>query len=77
MAEGRSRAEWGHTSSVLALLANCHRDPKRRRKPFTPSDFNPYTQPRRRTTGRKSHVSVEQLTRDILAVAEYKRKKGR
>ena len=42
MAEARHRREWDHTSAVLALLANCHRDPKKTR-PFKPTDFHPAT----------------------------------
>lgn len=30
-------------SALLALLANCHRDPKRTRA-FKPADFDPFTQ---------------------------------
>jgi hypothetical protein len=42
MADGRQRAAWGHTSSVLAMLANVNRDPKKSRR-FRPSDFDPYS----------------------------------
>ena len=41
MAEGRGRDEWGRTSSLLALIANVNRDPRRTRA-FRPNDFNPY-----------------------------------
>ena len=41
MAEGRSRESWNHTASVMAMLANVHRDPKKHR-PYGASDFNPY-----------------------------------
>ena len=41
MAEARGRDAWGRTSTVLALLANIHRDPKKGRA-LRPSDFNPY-----------------------------------
>ena len=41
MAEARSREEWNHTSAVLALLANCHRDPKKT-KAMKPADFHPH-----------------------------------
>ena len=41
MAEGRDRQVWGHTSCLLALTWNVHRDPKKGR-PRTPADFNPY-----------------------------------
>ena len=48
MAEARARAAWARTSAVLALIANVNRDPKKRR-PFTPADFDPYaTQDRRK-----------------------------
>jgi hypothetical protein len=43
MAESRSRERWNHTSSILALLANCHRDPKKGRR-LKPADFHPYQQ---------------------------------
>ena len=40
MAEGRAKDAWQHTSSLLALIANVNRDPKKT-KAFKPSDFNP------------------------------------
>ena len=41
MAEARTRDAWSRTASVMALLANCHRDPKRTRA-FKPGDFDPF-----------------------------------
>jgi len=38
MTEGRDRFTWSVFSSLMALVANCHRD---KGKTFTPSDFNP------------------------------------
>ena len=38
---GRRREQWSHTANVMALLANCHRDPKRLRRPFDLVDFLP------------------------------------
>ena len=46
MAEARARDEWGRTSALMALLANCHRDPKKTRA-FRPRDFDPFAQPTR------------------------------
>jgi len=46
MAEGRQRHTWVHTSSLLALIANANRDPKKTRA-FKPSDFDPYAKSRR------------------------------
>lgn len=42
MAEGRGRAEWARMSSLMALIANCHRDPRKSR-PASPADFDPTT----------------------------------
>jgi len=41
MAEARSREAWNHTAAVMALIANCNRDPKKRGKPFEMTDFHP------------------------------------
>lgn len=46
MAEERDRCEWRRTTSVLSLIANCHRDPKRRPSPWVPDDFDPYVERR-------------------------------
>lgn len=47
MVEARSAAQWNHTAALLALVANCHRDPKKRPRPFTPRTFHPHHQARR------------------------------
>lgn len=36
--------EWARTSSVMALIANAHRDPKKSRA-YKPSDFDPFSKP--------------------------------
>jgi hypothetical protein len=41
MAEGAGRERWGHTSAILALIANVNRDPKQT-PAFKPADFDPY-----------------------------------
>ncbi len=38
MTEGRDRFAWSVASSVMALIANCHKD---KGKALTPDDFNP------------------------------------
>lgn len=53
MAEGRGREHWAHTSALLALLANVHRDPKKHRA-FSPADFNPYEALERRKPAAKT-----------------------
>ncbi len=41
MTEARLSHVWDHTSSMLAMLANCHRDPKKQRA-FSAERFHPY-----------------------------------
>ena len=41
MYAARRRERWSHTANVMALMANCHRDPKRVRRPFDLVDFLP------------------------------------
>ena len=74
MAEGRSRALWGHTSSVLAMLVNVHRDPKR---PCSPKQFNPYeVRKRSRARKRERHaITVSQLADEIMTLADRNGKK--
>jgi len=46
MADGKRKHDWSQAAMVAAVIANCHRDPKRQRRPYHPDDFNPMT-PRR------------------------------
>ena len=39
MTEGLNRNRWAHTASLMAHLANIHRDPKR--PAYSAEDFNP------------------------------------
>ena len=48
MAEARGRDEWSHTATLLAMIANVNRDPKKGR-PFKPADFDPYARHDRRS----------------------------
>lgn len=42
MAEGKQRDAWARTSSLMALIANANRDPKKHRA-FRPTDFDPFS----------------------------------
>lgn len=57
MAEARSRERWAHTSALLALTANIHRDHRKKPTPYKPADFNPY-QRRREVAVRKVPIGV-------------------
>jgi len=50
MAEARASSAWDHTSVVLAMLANCHRDPKKHRA-FGAEQFHPYRRKSRAAAG--------------------------
>ena len=41
MAEARCQDGWSHTSAMLAMIANANRDPKKKKSPYKPADFNP------------------------------------
>ena len=41
MAEAKGKLEWQQTSSLMALIVNLVRNPKKS-KPVKPADFNPY-----------------------------------
>jgi hypothetical protein len=57
MAEGRNQQTWNVASAIMALLANCHRDPKKR--PFLPGDFHPMVD-------RKNRGDVIEVTPETL-----------
>ncbi|HOQ06142.1 MAG TPA: hypothetical protein PLX18_12700 [Anaerohalosphaeraceae bacterium] len=57
MSEGRFESQWAHTSSIMALIANVNRDPKKGRV-FTPDDFNPYA---RKKTDRVIEISKSNI----------------
>lgn len=46
MAQARQQDAWNHTASLLAMLANVNRDPRRGRA-FKPADFHPVPAARR------------------------------
>ena len=52
MAQARQQDHWNHTASLMALLANINRDPKRGRA-LTPADFHPLQNVRRQTQTEK------------------------
>ena len=57
MAEARREHDWSIASSQMAMLAEIHRDRKRRSRPFSPAEFNPLT----RRTAKPIPTTVTQL----------------
>ena len=69
MADARRKEAWDRTSTVLALIANVNRDPKRTRA-VRPDQFNPY-----RTKRTTSGIPI---TRDNIRVLKsLVKKKGK
>lgn len=61
MVDAASHDRWNHTASLMALISNCHRDPKKSR-PARPKDFHPHIQPKpNRSVESKPRVGVEVL----------------
>jgi hypothetical protein len=48
MAEARSEVQWDHTSTLWALIAEVHRNRKKRTQPYEPDDIHPHAKRRRR-----------------------------
>lgn len=40
MTEGKQSADWARTSELLALTANCHRNPEKKKQEYLPREFN-------------------------------------
>jgi hypothetical protein len=60
MVDGRGRQAWAHTALICSVLANCNRDPKKRPRPFSPAEFNPYM--------RKKHKDAILITKDNIHI---------
>ena len=71
MAESRERTEWGRLSSLMALVANAHRDPKRS-STVRPERFNPYAHSSGELTRRNRPKAPLTVLRDVFC-----RKDGR
>ena len=65
MADGRRQEDWSHTAHLLSLIANCHRDPKKRRAPFQPAHFDP-TRKRRRPKRLKKETGDLRLLKTVF-----------
>lgn len=66
MSEGHRQDTWSRAASLMALLANCHRDAKRRREPYLPTDFLPAdVQPRPKQESTEAKIPLSAL-RDIF-----------
>jgi hypothetical protein len=45
MCRGRQRSEWQRTADLKATFLEIHRNRKKRSKPFTADEFNPFRDP--------------------------------
>lgn len=51
MADSKRRDAWSHTAATLSLIANVHRNPKKRSKTYTPAEFHPFVETRNTKVG--------------------------
>ena len=58
MADAKRRDDWQHTSTMLALLANIHRNPKKKPQPFSPAEFNPLAEERKKLVKAKAGIRI-------------------
>lgn len=70
MANGRHKSDWQHTASILCILANINRDPKKSRA-YKPQDFDPTVKRSRRSKGRA--ISFSKFVDDFMRPFEGKR----
>ena len=57
----QERRDWGRTASLMALLANCNRDSKRKPSPYKPDDFMPDFDGKRKPQPRRAMTNEEML----------------
>lgn len=63
MARERISQSWDHTSFIVATICEIHRDPKRRRSPFTADEFHPTRRRARRDRGVDFQLTVRQAAK--------------
>ena len=74
MADGPGRTSWAQTSLIACILANANRDPKKRSRPYTPADFDPYAEDADREDSRR--LTAENITDLKMFVPQPRRAKG-
>jgi len=67
MLDGRQRHDWSIAASVMSVMANLQRDPKRSRR-LNPSDFDPFANPHQHQRPLKVDVSV---LRDVFIDGKF------
>jgi len=75
MSEGAGRERWQHTSSILCMMANNARDPKKT-KAFKPEQFDPYAIAERKERRRVADPESLELLRDTLIAWKGQKKNG-
>lgn len=61
MAEAKAEAEWDHTASLMALIAEVNRNHEARSRPYAPAEFHPMHQ--RTKTPRREMSEAEAAAR--------------
>lgn len=63
----RSERDLFRSALICAVVAECHRDRKKRKKPFTPADFMPALKRRERQEDRQQHMQAMRARVEMLA----------
>jgi hypothetical protein len=80
MARRKRQEQWDHTAALMALLANCHRNERRRPWPYKPDDFHPIKDQRdsgHRRTKLRLDPRIKQLLVEAMTGKRLPRPPGR
>lgn len=69
MMVAKNRADWGRTSSVIAVLVNINRDPKTRA--FQPHEFNPYADKSAKQNKPDFYITPGQFAKKLVARGDF------
>jgi len=75
MSEGAGRERWQHTASILCMIANVNRDPKKT-KAYKPEQFDPYAIAERKERRPVADKESLELLRDTLMAWKGQKKNG-
>lgn len=67
MVRGKSLHLQSFVAQVLQLMANCHRDPKKKRRPFRVGDFMPKSQRQKRRQRRAEAAALARFLASLPA----------
>ena len=73
MSRSKQDDEWNHTAFIVAQLANCHRDSKKRKKPYKASEFHPFSKKKKKSKKKRQELGRAFIGSMAAAFCEAKR----